>query len=232
MQIRKIQFTPHVNPYAFGSCLVEYGNTKVMVTVSCKDEVPPFLKDKKIGWLTAEYCMLPMATHSRGKREREGASGRTKEIERFIGRSLRNCVDRTLLGERTLTIDCDVLLADGGTRVASISGAYVALYFAVEKLKKDKLIAVDSKVLKMMISAISVGIDSQGNYLVDLDYAQDSKANVDMNVVMNEKGEFLEFLATTEGQKPMTLDQIQGLLKHAKLGIEKIIELQKEVIGT
>lgn len=228
MLTREISFLTNINPYALGSVMVSFGNTKVHVCVSMKDEAPPHLKGKGLGWLTAEYSMLPMATHTRCDRERKKLSGRTQEIQRLIGRSLRNCLDQKLLGERTLMVDCDVMVADGGTRTASITGAYVALSLACQKLVKDGVLKKNP--ITMMVAAISVGLDKNNNPMIDLNYEQDSSANVDMNVVMNERGEFLEFQASSEAQHPMNILQTQTLFEIAQKGISHILEKQKEVL--
>ncbi|WP_456455836.1 ribonuclease PH [Thermovibrio sp.] len=223
-QLREVKITLDYIKYAEGSCLIEFGDTKVICTASIEDKVPPFLKGTGQGWITAEYSMLPRATAQRTVREaaRGKLTGRTQEIQRLIGRALRSGVDLTLLGEKTLWIDCDVIQADGGTRTAAITGAFVALYRALEKI--DKLSAV-----KAFIAAVSVGI-VDGELLLDLNYEEDSVAEVDMNVVMSEKGEFAELQGTAEG-RTFTKEELNGLLTLAEKGIKELISKQKEALG-
>lgn len=223
-QLRKVNITLDYIKYAEGSCLIEFGDTKVICTASIEDKVPPFLKGTGQGWITAEYSMLPRATAQRTVREaaRGKLTGRTQEIQRLIGRALRSGVDLTLLGEKTVWIDCDVIQADGGTRTAAITGAFVALYRALERV--DKLSAV-----KSFIAAVSVGIVN-GELLLDLNYEEDSVAEVDMNVVMNEKGEFAELQGTAEGRS-FTKEELNGLLILAEKGIKELISKQKEALG-
>lgn len=225
---RPIRFTANINPYAYGSVMVEFGNTKVHVTVNVQESVPPFLKGKGQGWLTAEYAMLPSATHTRGDRERKGASGRTQEIQRLIGRALRAIVDLKTLGERTLMIDCDVLVADGGTRTASVSGAYVALELAVRKLQSQGL-AKDFK-LREPLAAISVGINKAGKIIADLDYSEDSTCEADVNVVMTASGKMVEVQGTAEGE-PFSEEQFHAVLACAKKAIGKVVEAQRQVLS-
>ena len=228
-QLRSIEFQTGFTQYAEGSVLVSYGNTKVLCNVSLVDGVPRFLRDKNQGWLTAEYGMLPRATHDRCQREaaRGKQTGRTVEIQRLIGRSLRAAVDLSLLGEHTITIDCDVLQADGGTRTAAISGSYVALHQAIQqamqqgKIKKNPLL--------QMIAAVSVGIYQQ-QAVLDLDYAEDSQAHTDMNIIMNQQGEFIEVQGTAEGAV-LARDQLNSMLDLAETGIGKIIQQQKQALG-
>lgn len=224
---RPIRFTPNVNPYAHGSVLAEFGNTRVQVTVSVQESVPPFLKGKGQGWLTAEYAMLPSATHTRGDRERKGASGRTQEIQRLIGRSLRAIVDLSKLGERTLMIDCDVMIADGGTRTTAISGAYVALELAVQKLISQRLLAKSP--LKDGLAAISVGLTKDGFAIADLDYGEDSSCEADMNVVMTSSGRFVEVQGTAEGD-PFSEEQFAALLSCARKAITHVVAAQKNAL--
>jgi ribonuclease PH len=224
---RPLKFTNHINPYAAGSVLVEFGKTKVHVTVSVMESVPPFLKGKAQGWLTAEYAMLPASTHTRSERERKGASGRTQEIQRLIGRSLRSIVDLKKLGERTLHIDCDVIVADGGTRTASISGAYVALALAVKKLQKEGLLNVSP--LKDQLAALSVGINKQGQVIADLDYSEDSQCEADVNIVMTASGKFVEVQGTAEGD-PFTEEQFQALLVCAKKALQNVFQAQSAAL--
>jgi ribonuclease PH len=224
---RKIQYTVNPNPYAKGSVIVECGNTKVYVTVSVEEGVPPFLKGKGEGWLTAEYSMLPSATHSRNKRERNGASGRTQEIQRLIGRALRSIVDMKKLGERTVQIDCDVIVADGGTRTTSISGAYVALSLAIKKLMDEKLIK-ENPIIEQL-AAISVGINKNGKAIADLNYEEDSSCETDMNIVMTRDGKFVEIQGTAE-KNPFSHDQMLALLDCAKSSLEVVFQKQDEIL--
>lgn len=227
-QLRLIKITRNFTNYAEGSVLVEFGQTRVLCNASVVDGVPRFLKGKSQGWITAEYGMLPRATHSRTDREaskgRQG--GRTLEIQRLIGRSLRACIDLKVLGENTLTIDCDVIQADGGTRTAAITGACVAM--------KDALswMVTREKIRKMpafnYIAAVSVGI-YRGQPVLDLDYAEDVLAETDMNVVMNEEGHFIEIQGTAE-DKSFSREQLNNMLSLAEGGIAQLFELQKNVI--
>lgn len=224
---RNIKYTINPNPYAKGSVIVECGNTKVYVTVTVEEGVPPFLKGKGEGWLTAEYSMLPSATHSRNRRERNGASGRTQEIQRLIGRALRSIVDMKKLGERTVQIDCDVIVADGGTRTTSISGAYVALSLAVKKLMADGLLK-ESPIIEQL-AAISVGINTNGKAIADLNYEEDSTCETDMNVVMTRSGKFVEIQGTAE-KNPFTHDQMMALMECAKNSLDVVFAKQSEVL--
>lgn len=225
---RPIRFTPNINPYAHGSVMAEFGNTKVQVTVSVQESVPPFLKGKGQGWLTAEYAMLPSATHTRGDRERKGASGRTQEIQRLIGRALRAITDMTKLGERTLMIDCDVIVADGGTRTTAISGAYVALELAIRKLQGEGLLKTHP--LKEGLAAVSVGLDKDGKAIADLNYQEDSTCEADVNVVMTASGKFVELQGTAEGD-PFSEEQLHALISCARSAIGKVVEAQKAVLN-
>lgn len=225
---RPIRFTSSINPYAYGSVLVEFGNTKVHVTVNVQESVPPFLKGKGQGWLTAEYAMLPSATHTRGDRERKGASGRTQEIQRLIGRSLRSIVNVKQLGERTLMVDCDVLVADGGTRTASISGAYVALALAVKRLQNEKLLTTNP--IKEALAAVSVGINKEGKIIADLNYEEDSGGEADMNVVMTASGKFVEVQGTAEGD-PFSEEQLQAMLSCARNCLKHVFAEQQKVLN-
>ncbi|MGZ3787116.1 MAG: ribonuclease PH [Bacteriovorax sp.] len=224
---RNITYTINPNPYAKGSVIVECGNTKVYVTVTVEESVPPFLKGKGEGWLTAEYSMLPSATHSRNKRERNGASGRTQEIQRLIGRSLRSIIDLKKIGERTVQIDCDVMVADGGTRTTSISGAYVALEIAMRKLMGEGAIAENP--ITEQLAAISVGITKSGKIVADLNYDEDSSCETDMNVVMTKSGKFVEVQGTAEGH-PFSHDQLMALLDCAKTCLETVFAKQLEAL--
>lgn len=224
-QLRDIKITRQYTNHAEGSVLVEFGQTRVVCTASVIDGVPRFLKGKNQGWITAEYGMLPRSTHSRNEREASKGKqgGRTLEIQRLIGRSLRTCIDLKTIGENTITLDCDVIQADGGTRTAAITGACVALkdamdwMFAREKIKK--------KPSFNYVSAVSVGI-YRGKAVLDLDYAEDVLAETDMNVVMNEQGEFIELQGTAEDGS-FSRDQLNELLALAEIGIKQLIELQK-----
>ncbi|ATV69858.1 ribonuclease PH [Fusobacterium pseudoperiodonticum] len=225
---RKIKITKDVNIYAEGSVLIEVGNTKVICTASVSEKVPPFLRGTGKGWVTAEYSMLPRATNERNQREASKGklTGRTVEIQRLIGRALRSAIDLEKLGERLITIDCDVIQADGGTRTTSITGGYVALALAMKKLLKDEIL--EENPLIANIAAISVGkIDSE--LMVDLKYSEDSAAEVDMNVIMNKKGEFIEVQGTGE-ESTFTRTELNGLLDLAEASIKRIINLQDKVI--
>ena len=225
---RKIKITKDVNIYAEGSVLIEVGNTKVICTASVSEKVPPFLRGPGKGWVTAEYSMLPRATNERNQREASKGklTGRTVEIQRLIGRALRSAIDLEKLGERLITIDCDVIQADGGTRTTSITGGYVALALAIKKLLKDEIL--EENPLIANVAAISVGkIDSE--LMVDLKYSEDSAAEVDMNVIMNKKGEFIEVQGTGE-ESTFTRTELNGLLDLAEASIKRIINLQDKVI--
>ena len=224
---RPIKFTTNINPYAHGSVMAEFGNTKVHITASVQESVPPFLKGKGQGWVTAEYAMLPSATHTRGDRERKGASGRTQEIQRLIGRSLRSIVDMSKLGERSILIDCDVIVADGGTRTASISGAYVALEMAVKKLMKDGLLKANP--IKDGLAAISIGINKNDEVIADLNYEEDSSCGTDMNIVMTRSGKFVEVQGTAEGE-PFSMEHLQALLGCAKTALQIVIQEQNKAL--
>lgn len=225
---RQINYTINQNPYAKGSVIAECGNTKVYITVTVEESVPPFLKGKAEGWLTAEYSMLPSSTHTRIKRERTGPSGRTQEIQRLIGRSLRSVIDLKKLGERTIQIDCDVIVADGGTRTTSISGAYVALNLAVKKLMSEGLIKVNP--LTDQLAAISVGINKEGKIIGDLNYEEDSSCETDMNIVMTASGKFVEIQGTAEGQ-PFTEEQMSALVSCAKSCLQVVFNKQNEALS-
>lgn len=225
---RKIKITKDVNIYAEGSVLIEVGNTKVICTASVSEKVPPFLRGTGKGWVTAEYSMLPRATNERNQREASKGklTGRTVEIQRLIGRALRSAIDLEKLGERLITIDCDVIQADGGTRTTSITGGYVALALAIKKLLNDEIL--EENPLIANVAAISVGkIDSE--LMVDLKYSEDSAAEVDMNVIMNKKGEFIEVQGTGE-ESTFTRTELNGLLDLAEASIKRIINLQDKVI--
>lgn len=226
--IRPIRFTRKFTRYAEGSVLVEMGETKVLCNATVEEEVPRFLKGKGLGWVTAEYSMLPRSTKERSRREATSGKigGRTHEIQRLIGRSLRSVLDREVLGERQILLDCDVLQADGGTRTASINGAYVALMDALKSLVDRGVI---SKIpLKEAVAAVSVGL-MKGKPVLDLCYEQDSNADVDFNVVMTASGRFVELQGTAE-HEPFSQDQLDALLKLAKHGIKQVLEAQAKVL--
>jgi len=226
-QLRDIRITRHFTKHAEGSVLVEFGDTKVLCTASVNYGVPPFLKDSGTGWVTAEYGMLPRSTHDRMPREaaKGKQSGRTQEIQRLIGRSLRAAVNLKALGENTITIDCDVIQADGGTRTAAITGGCVALFDALNFMKQQGKLKQDA--FKQWIASISVGI-YKGEPVIDLDYAEDSGADTDMNVVMTEHGGFIEIQGTAE-KDTFQQHELDGLLVLAKDGIQRLVELQKSV---
>jgi ribonuclease PH len=228
-ELRAVRLSPDYVPYAEGSVLIEMGQTRVICSASVDERVPPFLRNKGQGWVTAEYAMLPRATQQRTPREtgRGGASGRTHEIQRLIGRSLRAVSDTTVLGERTITLDCDVLQADGGTRTAAITGAYVALALANEKLLKTNKIS--RTLLTGEVAAISVGI--VGNVpMLDLKYDEDSRAEVDMNVICTGDGRFIEVQGTAERQ-PFSQTQLDELLALAARGIKTLVNIQRETLA-
>jgi len=227
-QLRDLKITRNFTKHAEGSVLIECGDTKVICTATLVSGVPRFLKGKGQGWITAEYGMLPRSTHSRVDREaaRGKQTGRTIEIQRLIGRSLRAAVDLKKLGERTLTIDCDVIQADGGTRTASITGGFVALADAVKKLVETKKIKENPIVSQ--IAAISVGV-YKGEAVLDLDYPEDSNAETDMNVIMNDKGGFIEIQGTAEGEA-FSDEQMMAMLKVARKGINEILQAQRDAL--
>ncbi len=226
-QLRPITITQNYIKHAEGSLLIEMGGTRVICTASIEEGVPPFLRGKKKGWVTAEYGMLPRSTPERMARERSKIGGRTHEIQRLIGRSLRSVVDTTLLGERTVWIDCDVISADGGTRTASITGSYIALVDALRKVKEKGKIGT-IPVLDYL-AAISVG-KTDKMLLLDLNYEEDSHAAVDMNVVMTGSGTFVEVQGTAE-QAPFSKKELDDMLKLAKSGILELVELQRKHLG-
>ena len=227
--LRAVRFTRNFTRHAEGSVLVEFGETRVLCTASVEEGVPGFLRGKGQGWVTAEYGMLPRATHTRSAREaaRGKQTGRTQEIQRFIGRSLRAVVDLRALGERTVTIDCDVLQADGGTRTAAITGSYVALADAVEVLRKRG--ALKASPLHGQVAAVSVGIVG-GLPVLDLDYFEDSEAETDMNVVMNNGGGFIEVQGTAEGHA-FRRNELDALLNLAVTGIGELCALQTQALS-
>ncbi len=228
-QMRPVIFTPNFTKHAEGSVLAEFGDTRVLCTASVENRVPPWMRGAGHGWVTGEYGMLPRATHSRSGREaaRGKQGGRTMEIQRLIGRSLRAATDLDALGERTVTLDCDVLQADGGTRTAAISGAYVALLIAMQKLCKDRKLKTNP--VHGQIAAVSVGI-YRGVPVLDLDYEEDSQAETDMNVVMNEAGRFVEVQGTAEGHA-FSREEFDTLLEMASAGVGEIIEAQNAAIA-
>ena len=228
-QLRAIKFTRHYTKHAEGSVLVEFGDTKVLCNASVVAGVPPFLKGKNQGWLTAEYGMLPRATHERSRREASHGkqTGRTQEIQRLIGRALRATIDLNLVGEYTIHLDCDVIQADGGTRTAAISGSCVAMIDAIEYMQQQKLISKNP--FKHFVAAVSVGI-CKDKPVLDLDYSEDSTAETDMNVVMDDRGGFIEIQGTAEN-KSFSQTHLEEMLKLAKKGIYEIIDLQKQALG-
>jgi len=227
-QMRPVTFTPHFTMHAEGSVLVAFGNTKVICTASIDERQPRWLRDENQGWITAEYGMLPRSTHSRMGREaaRGGQGGRTMEIQRLIGRALRAAVDLRKLGPRTITLDCDVIQADGGTRTASISGAFVALRQALDKLQLSGLLEEDP--LLAYVASVSVGMYN-GVPVLDLDYAEDASAETDMNVVMNDSGRFIEVQGTAEGE-PFSSADMTAMLDLAHSGITQIIASQQAAL--
>ena len=227
--LRSVSLETGVNRYAEGSCLVSFGHTKVLVTASLEERVPPFLRGRGQGWVTAEYGMLPRATHTRGDREaaKGKQGGRPLEIQRLIGRSLRACVDRAALGECTITLDCDVLQADGGTRTAAITGAYVALVDAVNGLKKQGALKRDP--ILGAVAAVSVGV-YRGVPVLDLDYAEDSDCDTDMNLVMNDGGGFIELQGTAEGHA-FRRDELDALLALGEKGIGELFAAQRAALA-
>lgn len=228
-QIRPVTITRNYTRHAEGSVLIEFGDTKVLCNASVQEGVPRFLKGKGQGWVTAEYGMLPRATHTRSDREaaRGKQGGRTLEIQRLIARSLRAVVDLSALGENTITVDCDVLQADGGTRTASITGACVALVDAINYMRKKGLVKVNP--LKCMVAAISVGIVN-GDPVADLDYPEDSAAETDMNVVMTDTGRLIEIQGTAEGE-PFSFDEMNAMVDLAKHAIRELNDSQKEALN-
>ncbi|MDP5239102.1 ribonuclease PH [Uliginosibacterium sp. 31-16] len=228
-QLRDVRITRNYTCHAEGSVLIEFGNTKVLCTASVEESVPPFLRGKGEGWVTAEYGMLPRSTHTRMAREaaKGKQTGRTQEIQRLIGRSLRAVVDLKALGERQITIDCDVLQADGGTRTASITGACVALYDALQGLVTAGKLPASP--LKDWVAAISVGV-FEGEAVLDLDYPEDSACDTDMNVVMTGGGGFVEVQGTAEGS-PFARSELDSLLALADQGIQQLVALQRQAVA-
>ncbi len=226
-QLRPVSIERGFMKHAEGSALIKMGDTHVICTASFENRVPRFLSGKGTGWITAEYAMLPRATHTRSQRETNGTKGRTQEIQRLIGRALRAVIDLEKLGTRTLWIDCDVLQADAGTRTASISGAYVAVVDAINRLKNEGAITEDP--LGDSVAAVSVGI-IDNTPMLDLCYAEDATAAVDMNIVMTGQGNFVEVQGTAEGH-PFTFDQMHHLIALAQQGIAEISQIQRNVLG-
>ena len=228
-KLRPVKITRRFIKRVEGSVLIEVGDTRVICTASVENRVPPFLRNSNQGWITAEYGMLPRSTDTRMQREasRGKVSGRTFEIQRLIGRSLRSVVDLTKIKDRTIWIDCDVIQADGGTRTASITGACIALFDALTYMRKNK--EINCMPLKDFIAATSVGIVN-GKVLLDLNYLEDSKADVDMNVVMTGSGKFVEIQGTAE-EEPFSAEQMQQMLAFAKGGIEELIKIQRSYLG-
>jgi len=228
-QLRTVTIERRYTRHAEGSVLIAFGDTRVLCTASVEEKVPPFLRGKGEGWITAEYGMLPRATGERTQREaaRGGQGGRTMEIQRLIGRALRACVDRAALGERTITLDCDVLQADGGTRTAAITGAYVALVDAINWLKaRDK---IKREPIHGAVAAVSVGI-YQGMPVLDLDYAEDSRCDTDMNIVMNDGGGFIELQGTAEGHA-FRREEMDAMLALAGKGVGELLAKQREALA-
>lgn len=224
-QLRQIQFTKGFTKHAEGSVLVEFGDTKVICNATVEEKVPPFLRGKSQGWVTAEYGMLPRSTDSRMRREASAGKqgGRTVEIQRLIGRSLRAAIDLTALGERTILVDCDVIQADGGTRTASITGGFVAMSLAIQKLLESG--ALSASPILHGVGSVSVGV-YQGQPVLDLDYAEDSTAETDMNLVMTEQNEFIEVQGTAEAA-PFSMAEMNAMLALGQKGIAELIQLQK-----
>ncbi len=225
-QLRPLEIVPNAQPFAEGSVLIKLGNTHVLCSASVEEGVPPWLRGQGQGWVTAEYALLPRSTLTRTRRERTGAGGRTQEIQRLIGRSLRAAIDLKRLGERTITLDCDVLQADGGTRTAAITGSYVALALAIEYLIQRRQIRTSPLVAQ--IAAISVGM-VRSEAVLDLNYAEDSRADVDCNIVQTADGRLIEVQSTAEGE-PITRAQLDQLLDLASKGIAELAEQQQKLL--
>ena len=228
--LRPVSIEPNFYPYAEGSVVVSFGNTQVLCVATIEDSAPPHLRGKGQGWVTAEYAMLPRSSPQRIKRDREKVNGRTQEIQRLIGRAMRSIVNMQGWGERTITLDCDVLRADGGTRTASITGAYVAMVMAFRKLKASgKIPASTPFPIKDYVSAVSVGLVG-GVAMLDLDYVEDSTAETDMNFVMTSQGNMIEVQGTAE-KDPFTPAQFEELMKLGRLGCEGLCTIQREILG-
>lgn len=226
---REVKFTTGINPYAAGSVIAEFGNTKVHITATVEESVPRFLKDKGQGWVTAEYSMLPSSTHTRNRRERSKVSGRTQEIQRLIGRSLRSIIDLEKLGERSILVDCDVLVADGGTRTTSISGAYIALKLAIKGLIEKGLLTESP--IRDSLAAISIGITKEGKVIADLNYEEDSSCETDMNIVMTGAGNFVEIQGTAEGH-PFSPTELNALIECAGTALGPVFNAQDKVLNS
>ncbi|GAB4430606.1 MAG: ribonuclease PH [Chloroflexi bacterium OHK40] len=226
-QLRPLAITPGAAPYAEGSALIVCGDTRVLCAASVEESLPGWLRGQGRGWVTGEYALLPRATLTRNRRERAGASGRTQEIQRLIGRSLRAAVDLEALGERTITVDCDVLQADGGTRTAAITGGYVALALACARLVAEGKLAT-SPIIRA-VAAVSAGVVG-GTLMLDLDYTEDSSADMDCNVVMTDTGAFVEVQATAEGE-PVPPTALNALLELAAGGVAQLLAAQREALG-
>jgi ribonuclease PH len=230
-EVRPVTITPGINKYAEGSVLIEVGSTKVICAATVEEKVPPFMKGQGRGWVTAEYAMLPRATQVRNQREsaKGKLSGRTMEIQRLIGRALRSVVDLEALGERTVTLDCDVIQADGGTRTTSITGAFVALALAVDKLRQAGALPGNTFPIRDFLASVSVGV-VEGDVVLDLNYVEDSQAKVDMNVVMTGDGRLVEVQGTGE-EAPFTRQELSEMLDVAEQGIRRFISVQREALG-
>lgn len=226
-EIRSIEIIPNFNPYAEGSCLIKCGGTHVVCTASVEEKVPSWLKGQNKGWITAEYAMLPRSAQTRISRENKHPSGRTQEIQRLVGRALRSVVELEKMKDISICIDCDVIQADGGTRTASITGGFVALYIAIQKLLMTKKLKTNP--IKEFVAAISCAIHN-GVPVVDVDYIEDSSAQVDMNFVLTENGKIVEIQGTAEGA-PFCDEEFNQLFALAKGGIKQLIEKQKEALG-
>ncbi|MCE5257946.1 MAG: ribonuclease PH [Chloroflexi bacterium] len=225
--LRQVEILTNYLAYAEGSALISCGSTRVLCAASIEKSVPPWLVGKGTGWVTGEYAMLPRSTQTRTQRETKGITGRSQEIQRLVGRSLRAAVDLAALGERMIIIDCDVIQADGGTRTASITGGYVALALALQGLVKHG--EITPAVLRAPVAAVSVGV-IDGQSMLDLCYAEDSRAEVDFNVVMNSEGEYIEVQGTAEG-RPFSRIRLNELLEIAQLGLQHLFVLQREALG-
>lgn len=226
-ELRKIEIIPNVNVYAEGSCLIKCGNTHVLCTATVDDKLPAWLKGGDKGWITAEYALLPRSTRTRVSRETKGPSGRTHEIQRLIGRSLRAVTDLNALKDYIINIDCDVLQADGGTRTASITGSFVALYIALQKMVSDGKISCNP--IKEFVAAVSCGLHGD-EVLLDLDYEEDSSARADTNFVLTESGKIVEIQGTAEGE-PFSREQFEKLFALAQTAVADLIKLQKQALG-
>lgn len=231
-QLREIKITPNVLDYAEGSVMVEFGNTRVLCAASYEPKPPPWLSGSGAGWVTAEYGMLPRSTHTRIKREKSQSGGRTQEISRLVGRSLRACVDLKALGERQITIDCDVINADGGTRTAAVTGGFVALCLALKKL--HDLSEIKSIPIKHYVSAVSVGLHEHSGMIspiLDLDYIEDSEISTDMNFVMTDKNDFIEIQGTAE-DGTFSKQQLLGMMALAETGCQELFKAQEKIVGS